>query len=131
MTIIFDLIMFLIIGLAAGAIASFYMGRQQELVPNLLIGIAGAFIGGFFAKLLGLTAYNVIGEVVVATASAIIWRGSAADCATASSIVRTCVMGSSGSRPRMMSRTAESTVSSGTAVRRTTNVRKASWVKGV
>jgi uncharacterized membrane protein YeaQ/YmgE (transglycosylase-associated protein family) len=72
MTIIFDLIMFLIIGLAAGAIASFYMGRQQELVPNLLIGMAGAFIGGFIAKLLGLTAYNVIGEVVVATAGAII-----------------------------------------------------------
>jgi uncharacterized membrane protein YeaQ/YmgE (transglycosylase-associated protein family) len=57
---------------AAGAIASFYMGRQQELVPNLLIGIVGAFIGGFIAKLLGLTAYNVIGEVVVATAGAII-----------------------------------------------------------
>jgi uncharacterized membrane protein YeaQ/YmgE (transglycosylase-associated protein family) len=72
MTKIFDLIMFLIIGLAAGAIASFYMGRQQELVPNLLIGIVGAFIGGFIAKLLGLTAYNVIGEVVVATAGAII-----------------------------------------------------------
>jgi uncharacterized membrane protein YeaQ/YmgE (transglycosylase-associated protein family) len=48
------------------------MGRQQELVPNLLIGIIGAFIGGFIAKLLGLTAYNVIGEVVVATAGAII-----------------------------------------------------------
>jgi uncharacterized membrane protein YeaQ/YmgE (transglycosylase-associated protein family) len=72
MAMIFDLIMFLIIGLVAGAIASFYMGRQQELVPNLLIGIVGAFIGGFIAKLLGLTAYNVIGEVVVATAGAII-----------------------------------------------------------
>ena len=72
MTMIFDLIMFLIIGVAAGAIASFYMGRQQELVPNLVIGIVGAFIGGFIAKLLGLTADNVIGEVVVATAGAII-----------------------------------------------------------
>jgi uncharacterized membrane protein YeaQ/YmgE (transglycosylase-associated protein family) len=69
---IFDLIMFLVIGLAAGAIASFYMGREQELVPNLVIGIVGAFIGGFIAKLLGLTADNVIGEVVVATAGAII-----------------------------------------------------------
>jgi uncharacterized membrane protein YeaQ/YmgE (transglycosylase-associated protein family) len=72
MTMIFDLIMFLVIGLAAGAIASFYMGREQELVPNLVIGIVGAFIGGFIAKLLGLTADNVIGEVVVATAGAII-----------------------------------------------------------
>ena len=72
MTMMFDLIMFLVIGLAAGAIAFFYMGRQQELTPNLVIGIVGAFIGGFIAKLLGLTAYNVIGEVVVATAGAII-----------------------------------------------------------
>jgi uncharacterized membrane protein YeaQ/YmgE (transglycosylase-associated protein family) len=72
MAMIFDLIMFFIIGLIAGAIASFYMGRQQELVPNLVIGIVGAFIGGFLAKLLGLTAYNVIGEVVVATAGAIV-----------------------------------------------------------
>jgi uncharacterized membrane protein YeaQ/YmgE (transglycosylase-associated protein family) len=48
------------------------MGRQQELVPNLVIGIVGAFIGGFIAKLLGLTAYNLIGEVVVATAGAIV-----------------------------------------------------------
>jgi uncharacterized membrane protein YeaQ/YmgE (transglycosylase-associated protein family) len=72
MTMIFDLIMFLVIGLAAGAIASFYMGREQELVPNLVTGIVGAFIGGFIAKLLGLTADNVIGEVVVATAGAII-----------------------------------------------------------
>ena len=72
MTLIFDLIIFLVIGLVAGAIASFYMGRQQELVPNLITGTAGAFIGGFIAKLLGLTAYNVIGEVVVATVGAII-----------------------------------------------------------
>jgi uncharacterized membrane protein YeaQ/YmgE (transglycosylase-associated protein family) len=72
MAMIFDLIMFFIIGLIAGAIASFYMRRQQELVPNLVIGIVGAFIGGFIAKLLGLTAYNVIGEVVVATAGAIV-----------------------------------------------------------
>lgn len=72
MTLIFDLIVFLVIGLIAGAIASFYMGRQQELVPNLCIGIAGAMIGGFIARLLGLTAYNVIGEVVVATVGAII-----------------------------------------------------------
>jgi len=72
MAMIFDLIMFLVIGLVAGAIASFYMGRQQELMPNLVIGVVGAMVGGFIARLLGLTAYNVIGEVVVATTGAII-----------------------------------------------------------
>ena len=39
-------------------------------MPTLITGTVGAFIGGFIAKLLGLTAYNVIGEVVVATIGA-------------------------------------------------------------
>ncbi|HEY5732529.1 MAG TPA: GlsB/YeaQ/YmgE family stress response membrane protein, partial [Methyloceanibacter sp.] len=71
-TLIFDLIIFLVIGLVAGAIASFYMGRQQELVPNLITGTIGAFVGGFLARLIGLSADNVIGEVVLATIGAII-----------------------------------------------------------
>ncbi len=39
---------------------------------NLLIGVIGAMVGGFIARLLGLTAYNVVGEVVVATLGAIL-----------------------------------------------------------
>jgi uncharacterized membrane protein YeaQ/YmgE (transglycosylase-associated protein family) len=69
---IIGLIIFLILGLAAGALASFYMGRQQDLWMNLLIGVIGAMVGGFIARLLGLTAYNVVGEVVVATLGAIL-----------------------------------------------------------
>jgi uncharacterized membrane protein YeaQ/YmgE (transglycosylase-associated protein family) len=72
MALIIGLIIFLIVGLAAGALASFYMGRQQDLWMNLLIGVIGAMVGGFIAQLLGLTAYNVVGEVVVATLGAIL-----------------------------------------------------------
>jgi uncharacterized membrane protein YeaQ/YmgE (transglycosylase-associated protein family) len=72
MALIIGLIIFLILGLAAGALASFYMGRQQDLWMNLLIGVIGAMVGGFIAQLLGLTAYNVVGEVVVATLGAIL-----------------------------------------------------------
>jgi uncharacterized membrane protein YeaQ/YmgE (transglycosylase-associated protein family) len=72
MAIIFGLIIFLVVGLVAGAIASFYMGRQQDLWMNLLFGVIGAMVGGFLAQLLGLTAYNVVGEVVVATLGAIL-----------------------------------------------------------
>jgi uncharacterized membrane protein YeaQ/YmgE (transglycosylase-associated protein family) len=72
MELIVGLCIFLIVGLAAGAIASFYMGRQQDLWLNLLIGIVGAMVGGFVARMLGLTAYNVVGEVVVATMGAIL-----------------------------------------------------------
>lgn len=72
MALIIGLIIFLILGLAAGALASFYMVRQQDLWMNLLIGVIGAMVGGFIARLLGLTAYNVVGEVVVATLGAIL-----------------------------------------------------------
>jgi uncharacterized membrane protein YeaQ/YmgE (transglycosylase-associated protein family) len=48
------------------------MGRQQELVPNLVIGIYGAIIGRFIAVLPELTTYNIIDEVVIATVGAII-----------------------------------------------------------
>ena len=44
-----DIIYFLIVGLIAGAIASYVMGRQQDLLVNLLIaswaGFSPAFSG--------------------------------------------------------------------------------------
>jgi uncharacterized membrane protein YeaQ/YmgE (transglycosylase-associated protein family) len=48
------------------------MGRQQDLWLNLLVGIVGAMVGGFIARILGLTAHNVVGDVVVATMGAIL-----------------------------------------------------------
>jgi uncharacterized membrane protein YeaQ/YmgE (transglycosylase-associated protein family) len=41
-------------------------------LANLIIGVVGAMVGGFIAALLGLTAFNVIGEVVVAAAGAVL-----------------------------------------------------------
>ncbi len=72
MAFLLGLVLFLVIGLVAGAIASFYMGQQQDLWMNLLFGVIGALVGGFLAQLLGLTAFNVVGEIVVATLGAII-----------------------------------------------------------
>ena len=63
-----SLIIFLVVGLIAGALASYIMGRQQDLLVNLLIGIIGAVVGG----LLGLGAYNLIGEIIIATLGAIL-----------------------------------------------------------
>lgn len=72
MAFLLGVILFLVIGLVAGAIASFYMGQQQDLWMNLLFGVIGALVGGFLAQLLGLTAFNVVGEIVVATLGAVI-----------------------------------------------------------
>jgi uncharacterized membrane protein YeaQ/YmgE (transglycosylase-associated protein family) len=65
-------IIFLLVGLVAGALASYILGRQQDLLVNLLIGIIGAVVGGLLAGLLGLGAYNIIGEIIIATIGAII-----------------------------------------------------------
>jgi len=67
-----SLIYFLIVGLIAGVIASYVMGRQQDLLVNLLIGIVGAVVGGFLAGLLGIGAYGLLGEIVIATLGAIL-----------------------------------------------------------
>jgi uncharacterized membrane protein YeaQ/YmgE (transglycosylase-associated protein family) len=47
-------------------------GAQQDLLVNLLIGIIGAAVGGLLAGLLGLGAYNLIGEIIIVTLGAIL-----------------------------------------------------------
>ena len=49
------IIMWLVFGGLAGWIASMIMGTdaQQGILMNIIVGIIGAFIGGFVARLLG------------------------------------------------------------------------------
>lgn len=50
-----DLIGWLVIGLLAGWVASMIMGRGgYGVVGDIVVGIVGAFIGGFVAQLLNL-----------------------------------------------------------------------------
>ena len=68
------------VGLIAGALASYILGRQQDLI-NLLVGIIGAVVGGLLAGLLQLGATGLIGEIIIATIGAIVcilvWHGFA------------------------------------------------------
>lgn len=48
------------------------MGRQQDLLVNLLIGVSVAVVGGLLAGLLGLGAYNLIGQIIIATLGAVL-----------------------------------------------------------
>ncbi len=66
------LIGFLIIGLAAGWIAEKVMARDHGLLTNLVVGVAGSFIGGFLANSLGIAFYGWVGNLVVATIGAIL-----------------------------------------------------------
>ncbi len=72
----FDLnnfILMLIIGLAAGFLANAIISRRNSSpVGNILLGIAGALLGGFLMPAIGLRPFGAIGSLVTATAGAIL-----------------------------------------------------------
>lgn len=68
-----DLLWFLIIGALAGAIAGNIMrGRGFGCLGNIVVGIIGAFVGGFLLTLLGFTARGSLANLVSATLGAMI-----------------------------------------------------------
>ena len=66
------LIIFLLIGLAAGWLAGEIMKSKRGLAGNLVIGVVGAFIGGFLGNLVGLAATGLIGAIILATLGAVV-----------------------------------------------------------
>ena len=49
-----DLLTWLIVGLIAGVLASFVMGGGFGIIGDIIIGIVGAFIGGWLFRQLGV-----------------------------------------------------------------------------
>ncbi|MGB0056275.1 MAG: GlsB/YeaQ/YmgE family stress response membrane protein [Methyloceanibacter sp.] len=68
----------LIIGIIAGYIAEKVTASDQGLLTNLLVGIAGSFVGGSLASLLDFHYEGWLGNLLVATIGAIlllwVWR---------------------------------------------------------
>ncbi|MEP9388058.1 GlsB/YeaQ/YmgE family stress response membrane protein [Mesorhizobium sp. KR9-304] len=62
----------LIIGFLAGYVAEKAMNREHGLFTNILVGIAGSFIGGTLAGVLGLNYQGFAGNLIVAIAGAVI-----------------------------------------------------------
>jgi uncharacterized membrane protein YeaQ/YmgE (transglycosylase-associated protein family) len=48
-----DLLTWLVVGLVAGVLASMVMGGGYGLIGDIVIGIVGAFIGGWIFRMLG------------------------------------------------------------------------------
>jgi uncharacterized membrane protein YeaQ/YmgE (transglycosylase-associated protein family) len=68
-----DFVWFLLIGVAAGWLASQIMkGGGSGLVTDLIVGVIGSMVGGFLFGLLGLSADGAIGSLVTATVGAIV-----------------------------------------------------------
>ena len=68
----------LVIGIIAGYIAEKATASDHGLLTNLLVGIAGSFVGGNLASLLKVEFYGWLGNLIVASIGAIlilwIWR---------------------------------------------------------
>lgn len=62
----------LIIGALAGWIAERAMNRDHGLLTNMLVGIAGSFVGGTLAGLLGIAFYGFLGNLTVAVIGAVL-----------------------------------------------------------
>lgn len=62
----------LLIGFIAGYVAERTMNREHGLLTNILVGIAGSFVGGTLAGLIGITYYGFAGSLVVAIVGAVL-----------------------------------------------------------
>lgn len=66
-------IAWIIIGIIAGWLAEQIMGRNHGLLTNLVVGIIGAFIGGWIASdVLNIAWGGWIGSTIVATIGAVL-----------------------------------------------------------
>ncbi len=62
----------LIIGLVAGYVAEKAMNRDHSLLTNILVGIAGSFVGGTLAGVVGIEAYGFFAKMLIAVFGAIL-----------------------------------------------------------
>ena len=67
------IIAWILIGLAAGWLASHLMRSKRGLLGNLLLGLIGSLVGGLVFSLLGVGgATNILGSILIATVGAVI-----------------------------------------------------------
>lgn len=69
-----DLLTWLIVGLIAGVLASLVMGGGFGIIGDIIIGIVGAFIGGWLFSRLGVTTPfgGIAGTIFVAFIGAVV-----------------------------------------------------------
>jgi len=63
-----DLFWFLVVGLVAGWLTGQLMkGSGYGVIGDIILGIIGAFVGGFLFRSVGVAAYGMLGAIIVAT----------------------------------------------------------------
>ena len=67
------IVVFLAIGAVAGWLAgALIKGGGYGLIANMIIGVIGAFVGGYLFNTIGIAATGLLGSVVMATVGAFV-----------------------------------------------------------
>jgi uncharacterized membrane protein YeaQ/YmgE (transglycosylase-associated protein family) len=67
------IVVWIIVGLIAGFLASKVVsGHGMGLLWDIVVGILGAFVGGWLASLMGIAVSNILVQIVVAFIGAVI-----------------------------------------------------------
>ena len=70
---LFGIIMYLLLGLAAGWLAGIiWKGEGFGALFNMIIGVAGSFLGAFLFRFLGISFHGLIGAFIASLAGALI-----------------------------------------------------------
>ncbi|MGI8552360.1 MAG: GlsB/YeaQ/YmgE family stress response membrane protein [Dehalococcoidia bacterium] len=70
------IIIWLVIGLIAGALANMVMHSGHGIVIDIVLGLVGAIVGGFIARVLfGYGTSSFIGHIIIAFIGAVIVIG--------------------------------------------------------
>ena len=68
-----QLLWFLVVGLIAGFLAGQIMkGSGFGVIGDLIVGVLGAFLGGWLFSLFGITAGGMLGAILVALVGALV-----------------------------------------------------------
>ena len=68
-----DLIIFLLIGLLAGLAANALMGRRSNsILMDMVLGVAGAIVGGWLLRVVGFYPFGFLGTLLSAIFGAVI-----------------------------------------------------------
>ncbi len=69
-----NLIFWLLVGFAAGAIAKMLTPQEEKggWISSIIIGIVGSFVGRIVGGLVGITSSGLIGSLLIATGGAVL-----------------------------------------------------------
>lgn len=70
-----NILLWIVLGAVAGWIAGFFMKSDHSMVEDILLGIIGAFVGGFVMNFVGqpgVTGFNLYSLVVAAMGAALV-----------------------------------------------------------